>query len=300
MLSPNEIRQQITAQIIEALTSGELLPWRRPWTNDPNVPGLHTSLSTCNPYRGINQILLQLAASRRQLQSKWWGTFNQIQNCDARVLKGEKGTHVVLFKPVKRTRIDENGDETDDSFCSLRIFAFLNAEQTSRLEQYRIGNGPFDTHEMESLFDEAERVIAATKADIRYGGNEAFYSNGGDFIQCPLRQQFESAEAFYETTFHELCHWTEKRVGFDRNEAENTYALGELVAEIGACFAMGELGLATTDNLTNHAAYLKSWLKGMSSDPKFIFRACAMASKAVEFVLSFSRTSVESPESALA
>jgi antirestriction protein ArdC len=58
----------------------------------------------------------------------------------------------------------------------------------------------------------------------------------------PFLHQFESPEAFYETTFHELCHWTEKRVGFDRSQAENTYALGEIVAEIGSCFLMGNLG----------------------------------------------------------
>jgi antirestriction protein ArdC len=63
---------------------------------------------------------------------------------------------------------------------------------------------------------------------------------------------------------------------------------------------MGELGLPTTDNLTNHAAYVKNWLQGMNGDPKFIFRAAAQASKAVEFLMSFSRTSVESPEPALA
>jgi antirestriction protein ArdC len=55
---------------------------------------------------------------------------------------------------------------------------------------------------------------------------------------------------------------------------------------------MGELGLPTTSNLSNHAAYLKNWLTGMTGDPKFIFRAAAQASKAVEFVLNFSRDRV--------
>ena len=161
------------------------------------------------------------------------------------------------------------------------------------MNQYRVGfaQPKEDTGER---YEHADAVIEATGADIRYGGNEAFYRSGDDFIQVPFRHQFESAEAFYETSFHELCHWTEKRVGFDRSQAENTYALGELVAEIGSCFLMGELGLPTTSNLTNHAAYLESWLKGMNGDPKFIFRAAAQASKAVEFVLSFSRNPVAS------
>ena len=33
MQSPNEIRSQITRQIVEALSNGNLPPWRRPWPN---------------------------------------------------------------------------------------------------------------------------------------------------------------------------------------------------------------------------------------------------------------------------
>jgi antirestriction protein ArdC len=291
MLSPNEIRSQITSQIIEALTKGDLPPWRKPWANDPNAPGLHASLSTGNPYRGINQLLLQLSAGRGSFQSKWWATFNQIKSSGAHVLKGAKGTSIILFKPVKRTRVDESGEEKDDSFCVLRTFVVFNAEQTSGLQQYQVGfaQPKEDTGER---YEHADAVIEATGADIRHGGNKAFYSLDGDYIQMPFQHQFESPEAFYETSFHELCHWTEKRVGFDRSKPENSYALGELIAEIGSCFLMGELGLPTTSDLTNHASYLANWLKGMNNDPKFIFRAAAQASKAVEFVTSFSRNAV--------
>ncbi len=59
---------------------------------------------------------------------------------------------------------------------------------------------------------------------------------------------------------------------------------------------MGELRLPTTDNLENHAAYLKSWLSAMAEDPKFIFRASAQASKATDFLLSFSRTTEDKAE----
>jgi len=291
MLSPNEIRQEITSQIVEALNNGKLPPWRRPWSDDPNA-GLNTSLSSGRPYSGINQLVLQVAASKSGFQTKWWGTYRQVQASGGHVLKGEKGTHVVLFKPIQRTRIDENGEETDDSFLVLRTFVVFNAEQTSGLAQYQVGFAP-PKHDTGERYEQADEVIETTDADIRYGGNEAFYRSGEDFIQVPYRHQFESPEAFYETTFHELCHWTEKRVGFDRSQAENTYALGELIAEIGSCFLMGELGLPTTANMTNHASYIEGWLKGMSGDPRFIFRAAAQASKSVEFVLSFSRHPVE-------
>jgi len=110
----------------------------------------------------------------------------------------------------------------------------------------------------------------------------------------PFRHQFESPETYYESALHELCHWSEKRVDFDRRQ--NTYDFAELVAEVGSCFLMGELGLPTTDNLDNHASYLKSWAKKGMEDPKFIFKAAAMASKAADFILSFSRTPEATPK----
>ena len=145
------------------------------------------------------------------------------------------------------------------------------------------------TEDTSERYEHADAVIEATNADIRYGGNKAFYSTGSDFIQCPFRHQFDPPESFYETMFHELTHWTEhpERLNWDR--ANGGYAMGELIAEIGSCFMMGELGLPTADNMDNHAAYVKSWLKGMSDDPKFIFRAAAQATKAVDYLLSFSR-----------
>jgi antirestriction protein ArdC len=290
MLSPTEIRTQITRQIVEALTNGSLPPWRRPWANDPNA-GLNTSLSTGNPYQGVNQLLLQLSAGRSGFQSRWWGTFRQVKASGGYVCRGEKATKIILWKPISRKRMNDQGEEVDDEFLVMREFYVFNAEQTSGLQQYRVGfaQPKQDTSER---YEHADAVIESTGADIRYGGNEAFYRSGEDYIQVPFQHQFESPEAFYETSFHELCHWTEKRVGFDRSKPENSYSLGELVAEVGSCFLMGELGLPTTTNMTNHAAYLKSWLAGMNGDPRFIFRASAQASKAVEFLLSFSRNAV--------
>lgn len=77
MQSQSELRQSITATIIDALKSGNLPPWRRPWSNDPNA-GPHTSLSTGTKYKGINQLLLQISSARQGFQSKLWGTYSQI------------------------------------------------------------------------------------------------------------------------------------------------------------------------------------------------------------------------------
>jgi antirestriction protein ArdC len=55
------------------------------------------------------------------------------------------------------------------------------------------------------------------------------------------------------------------------------------------------LGVPATD-LTNHVAYLANWLQAMRNDPRFIFMASAQASKAADFILSFSRKVEEAVE----
>lgn len=142
------------------------------------------------------------------------------------------------------------------------------------------------------VFEPAEKLMKASKADIRYGGSRAFYKRRpSDYIQLPQRDQFEHLSAFYETAFHELVHWCEddSRVGRPKaDDDRHQYAYCELVAEIGACFLAQTLGIPFAASLLpNNKSYLKSWLQRMGDDPKFIFQASTQASKAVDYLLAF-------------
>jgi antirestriction protein ArdC len=294
MRSPTEIRKHVTGQIVNALRAGGLPPWRKPWSDDSNAPGMHTSLSTGNAYRGINQLILQTAAVRHGYKSRWWGTFNQIRQNNSVVRKGQKATKVLLWKPVCRKRVNENGKEIDENFLVMREFAVFNAEQAIDLKQFQVGFSRPKGQPTER-YEKADDVIDSTGARIEYGGNQPCYRPGADLIEMPFRHQFCTAEAFYETAFHELVHWAEHKDRVGRSK-DHKYAFAELVAEIGACFLMDELGLPNGSTLSNSTSYLKGWLKAMSDDPKFIFSASAQASKCVDHVLSYSRQQVEETE----
>ena len=61
------------------------------------------------------------------------------------------------------------------------------------------------------------------------------------------------------------------------------------------------LGLPDSGDLTNHAAYIGSWLQALDNDPRYIFRASTAASKAADFILGFSRPQpVAEPDEAAA
>lgn len=293
-MNADSIRTTITNAIIESLEAGGLPAWRKPWAADPNGLGLATSLSTGKPYNGINQLLLQVLAMKRGYQSKWFGTFQQIKQAGASVKKGEKAVKVILFRPVSCERTNETGEQIEDKFLVMRTFNVFNVEQTTGLDQFRIGFAqPSDT--IFERFEAMDRLVAAVGIDLRHGGNKAFYSPGSDFIQMPCRNQFESSEAYYQTLSHEMIHASEKHIGFDRTKEDNAYALGELVAELGASFLLVELGLPASENIENCTRYLDHWLKAMKGDTRFIFKAAATASKAVDFLLSHVRTPEEQP-----
>ncbi len=264
MPKQNDLRESITRKIIEALKSGSLPPWRRPWCSHKNA-GHPVNVLTKRPYSGVNPLLLQIAADRHGLRSKFWGTFLQWQELGGKlkprprdVPPGQWGTSIVLFKPVVRTEVDqETGEEEEVRFGFLRSYTVFNVDQVegTHLDHLRV----MDTTATSDFvdFEPAEKAITATGADVRFGGDRAFYrrpseDGDGDFIQCPHKHQFREEKEYYATMLHELTHWSEHRLKW-----KGSYAEGELRAEIGACYALAELGVPQSDDLTNHQAYVQ-------------------------------------------
>ena len=276
-----------------------------PWRSSKNA-GRPTSIATGRPYTGINPLLCEIHDSRFGFQSKWWGTFRQWKRLGGEVKRrpsdvepGSWGCKIIFYAPVNRRRTNqETGEEEEDRFVLMRQYTVFNLDQVEgdHLDKYRVEKDVPPKIEMPH-YDEAERLMAATGADIRFEGDQAYYRlpspasawpnhTAGDFIVMPYRERFESAEAYYETVFHELSHWSEVRLGLDP-ETRN-YALCELVAEMSSCFVSAELGIPT-GSLANHAAYLDDWLRAMKEDASFIFKASTMASKTTDVLMSFVR-----------
>jgi len=297
------IRQSITNAIVENLKSGGIPPWRRTWALDPNC-GSARSLSTLRGYRGINILLLALASMENGYRSRWWGSYQAIRQVGGYVRKGEKATNIVFFRPVKRTVTTNTGEEKEETFPLMRTFAIFNCEQTNGLDHLRAGRTELAPAIMDQRYEKADAAIAATKADIRFGGNQPRYCPSVDCIEMPFRHQFATMADYYQTLAHEAVHWSGHESRLNRTQhsrfGDRAYAFEELIAEVGGCFLCEELGLATGDNLENHHAYLKSWMQSMQNDPRFIFQASAQASKAVDHLLSYSRAPAEEMEEVFA
>jgi antirestriction protein ArdC len=297
-----EIRQRITEQVISSLEEEKLPPWRQPWVGQ----GLPMNVVSKRRYTGINILLLQLHRMKHpHLQSHVYGTFKQWQDLGCRIKRrpkdvppGQWGCSIVFYKMLKKTERNDHGVAKEVEYPLLRTYTIFSASQVSGPNLDRFHTDDVLANSTFTDYEPAEQAIAATGADIRFGFDEAFYlrpmSNGdgdGDYIGCPSKQRFRKEEDFYATLLHELGHWSEVRLDWQGSRPES-----ELRAEMAACFAMAELNVPQSHDLSNHKAYVANWLQALHDDPRFIFRASTAASKAVDYLLSFSRTPVETLE----
>ena len=140
--------------------------------------------------------------------------------------------------------------------------------------------------------------VAATGADIRIGGDMAFYSPSHDFIQVPPQQAYFEPINWYRTVLHEAGHWaggpSRLNRDFSGRHGSQAYAREELVAELCSAFLCAELGVAPT---VRHADYLGAWLEILKGDNRAIFQAASMASKAADFVMGRSAGCLAHPPS---
>ena len=266
----------ITNKIVQQMESAGA-NWINPMQG---LSGMPTNAITGRRYSGINIMILGLSGQA-------WATYKQWQSVGAQVKKGEKGTQVVFYKPL--TVEDKNtGEET--TIPMLKTFMVFHA-------------GQVDGYESKSIqFTEAERISAADQwvsnsgADIRFNDLQgAFYKPTADYIQVPSLEAFKASEHstqtenYYSTLLHELTHWTGHKSRCDRqlgNKFGNTeYAFEELVAELGAAFQCALLGI-TNEPREDHAQYLNNWIKCLKSEPRAIFKAAALAEKAVQYIES--------------
>ena len=122
---------------------------------------------------------------------------------------------------------------------------------------------------------------------IKYGGDRAFYSPVGDFIQMPGFTQFKSPEGYVSTLSHESAHWSGSPYRLNRDLAgrfgDERYGTEELIAELTSSFLCADLQIRSEPRV-DHAPYIASWLKVLRNDKKAIFTAASKAQAAADYL----------------
>jgi antirestriction protein ArdC len=278
-----DLYEKITNKIVTALENG-VKPWSQPW-NAEHAAGRITRPLRSNgiPYNGINVLLLWAESTERGYENPYWCTYKQATDLGGQVRKGEKGSIVVYADKIVKK---EEGSDDEKVIPFLKSYVVFNASQVDGLPAHFYATAAPILDPVQRI-EAADSFVKATGADVRTGGNRAFYSPSTDHIQMPPFEAFRDAEAYHGVTLHELTHWAggEKRLNRDMGKRfkSDERAMEELTAELGSCFLAADLGLSPA-RLDENAAYIESWLRVLKSDKRAVFTAASMASKAVEYL----------------
>jgi antirestriction protein ArdC len=240
-------------------------------------------------YSGINVLILWAAGVGGGFSSQRWLTYKQAAAAGGNVRRGEKGTVVCYadrFTPKDEAAKAQGEDREARTIAFLKRFTVFNLDQCEGLPEGLVGELALPDPVI--AIAEADRIIAATGADFRIGGGEAFYSPGQDYVQVPPQAAFHDPVNWYRTALHELGHYVggKSRLGRDQSGAFGSvaYAKEELAAEMTAAFTCASLGIQPT---VRHSDYIGAWLEAMRADEKAIFRAASAASKGADYLLAF-------------
>src|SRR5689334_9128659 len=232
-----DVYASVTAQIINAIEQG-VGNWQMPWHTSGRFAFSPINVTSKKPYRGINTVCLWAAAQSKGYESGEWGTYQQWQDRGAQVRKGEKSTLVVFWKFANSAAEAQEDGETPASGSRLLFtkgYSVFNAAQVDGYTPKPDAEWP-----MPERIAQADAFFKAIDSDVRHGGNQAFYSPAGDYVQMPPFAAFRDAVSYYSTLAHEHTHWTTSAARCNRELGkrfgDNAYAAEELVAELGAAF----------------------------------------------------------------
>lgn len=292
----NKAREMLIEEFKKCLTEDETL-WKKGWKveqmNNPN---------TGTQYHGVNRLLLNAIAVRREYADNRWLTFNQIKE-KGYSLKNAKGHGVpieywacynmVSKKTVSFSEADrliEEGEYKEGDFRPYpKTYIVFNGDLIEGLPKMEEKISLIDTN------DRAKKVLDNYLKNTKVGLIEtsidkACYVPSTDKIHIPKSYYFETREEYLLTLAHEIAHSTghESRLNRDLNGrfGSKEYAKEELRAEIASAFLNESLGVVKEKiDIQNNKAYVQSWLEVLNKEPNFLFKAISDAEKISDFVL---------------
>lgn len=296
-MSRMDIQRVVTDRIIMALEKGGLQAWRKPWQSlGVRDKALPYNYSTHQPYRGINTWSLLFEALDQGYTSNGWLTFKQAQALGASVRKGEKGTLVVKYLVAEVSgknaqQVDRADDHDVRLIPFLRHFYLFNLDQIDGLDRPAVTPKPIPSDaDQVAAIEQLVSLQADTGLTYRRRGDRACYYPATDSIAMPAGE-FETGTHFAATLAHELVHATghQRRLGrfavtaAKYPNAEEAYAVEELVAELGAAMICAEHGIVGEH--LQHESYIHSWLGALKQDKTLIFKVARQAAEAHDFLM---------------
>ena len=292
-----DVYEIITDRVI-SLLENSVIPWHRPWkttmVNQKVEVVLPQNAVSNLPYHGINAMLLHAL----DFDLPYFLTFRQAKEHGGMVKKGEKGFPVLYYEQYTKEVLQEDGSTQDETVFVSKYYIVFNVEQCEGLTLVLPELVEPNTEDLEEMKvhanEDCESLIKGIPSPPSIHikkSDKAFYQPDVDTIVMPQLSQFEQAEEYYCTFFHELVHSTGHESRLAREGiteyayyGSESYSKEELIAEMGASFLCAKTGIEH-HTLDNSVAYIKSWIAKFKEDKKLLVRAASQARKAVEYLL---------------
>jgi antirestriction protein ArdC len=201
----SDVYEAVTSRVIAAIEEGAgewQMPWHRSGVSRP------LNALTKKQYHGVNVVALWAAADAYGCSSGFWATYRQWQELDAQVRRGERASLIVFWKEFEREVEDEETGERE-----LKKTLFARASWVFNADQVNGWTKPTaPERNLVQALDQAEAFTAETGANVRHGGDRAYYRRSDDRVQMPDRERFTGSatstptETYYATLLHELTH----------------------------------------------------------------------------------------------
>jgi antirestriction protein ArdC len=275
------IYQTVTERILNQLDAG-VIPWRKTW-----MTAMPKSLTTAKEYRGINILVLAAAG----YDSRYWVTYREAQRLGGYVRKGQKATPVVYWHWRTQEEIEKRQAETGKDRlapCVPFFSAVFNLDQVEGIPR-PVDDVPLSGNIRLDLAEQLYEVMPDKPEIVHSQTSAPAYSPAADQVTMPRLSQFESAEEYYATLFHELTHATGHRKRLNRfadvpNNRFASYSFEELVAEFGAAFLCAFTGIGNPAGEALQASYIAGWAKAIRQDQRLIVRAASAAQTAADYI----------------
>lgn len=293
-----DVYQIVTDRIIAQLEEG-IIPWEKPWVNTSGT-NVAVSHNDGRVYSLINQMLLGIPGE--------YITFEQAKKAGGHIKKGCKAHPVVFWRMYAKDLKDkdgnpilnEKGEPRQETIPVLRYFSVFHLEDTEGVKaKYVQSQGPVtDNLPIEAIDQAITEYLERSGVTLRhYEQGRSYYSPGSDMVVLPHMNQFQNAESYYATKFHELGHSTGHPSRLNRKGGmefgDEDYSKEELVAEIVSAVLCNHFGIDTAKVQRNTAGYIQHWLKVLKADPKMIVSAASRAEKAVNLILNLNQEKTE-------
>lgn len=296
-MSQNNVYQMVTDRIVAQLEQG-LIPWHKPWTGVGLEDGGAVNYVSRKPYSMLNQMLLGREGE--------YLTFKQIKERGGSIKKGAKAGVVVFFTTTtytKREEVQEDGSTETVNVVKEHLMPVLKYYNVFHIDDCEGIESKIKVEEDAgpkiSPIESAEKVLngyVEREKELQFRNNiptdRAYYSPTLDLISVPMLSQYEIAEEYYSTTFHEAIHSTMPENRCNRKSEQKLAAFGsedysreELVAEIGSAMLCNNVGIDCEKAFKNSVAYIQGWLKKLKNDNRMIVWAASRAEKAAKYIL---------------